>query len=227
MVDRLYIAVDESGTATNHDQFEVAGCWYISDKGPRAALNETKKSIQELLESCDHLPSGESEIKGKNLDPDGLDLLFRSLSRCAHDDPTVQAGRFPSGGRPIRYSFHGTNPDLARSVLGGTGRDGSTEESIKTMLLLSVLNPILYHGRFDDIRADEITVLLDSPVWKRSKQTISNTDTAANLPLEFEIWDSEKVPGIQFADVAANARFKRHAGRTFDGTHAKLDDLSL
>lgn len=227
MVDRLYIAVDESGTVTNHELFEVAGCWYVSDNGPRAALNETKRSVRELLESCGHLPSGESEIKGKNLDPGGLDLLFRSLSRCAHDDPTVESGRFSSEGRPIRYSFHGTNPELARSALGETGRSASTEESIKTMLLLSVLNPILYHDRFDDIRADEISVLLDSPVWEGPKQTLSDTDAAADLPLEFEIWDSEKVPGIQFADVAANALFKRHSGRTFDGTHEKLDDLSL
>jgi hypothetical protein len=227
MVDRLYIAVDESGTVTSHEQFEVAGCWYVSEKRPRAALNETQNSTQDLLESCNHLPSGKSEIKGKDLGTDGLDCLFQSLCQFAHRDATVLGGRFPSDSRPIRYSFHGTNPVLARRALGGVEHETSTEESIRTMLLLSVLNPILYHDRFGEIRADEITVLLDSEVWKGPKEKIASTERVSSLPLQFEIWDSEKAPGIQFADVAANALFKEHSGRDFNGTHEKLDDLSL
>jgi hypothetical protein len=227
MTNQLYVAIDESGTTTNHEQFEVAGCWYVSKKKPRAALNETQTSIQNQLESTGYLPPGKSEIKGKDLSTDGLDHLFESLCQTAYQDSTVLNGRFPSGNRPVRYSFHGTNPSLARAALGGVSRETSTEESIRTMLLLSVLNPILYHSRFGYIGAEAITVLLDSSVWKGPKQKISDTEPVSSLPLQFEIWDSQKVPGIQFADVAANARFKRHSGKTFDGTHQKLEDLSI
>jgi hypothetical protein len=224
----LYVAVDESGTMANDEHFEVAACWYMSDKPPRAALKHTQESIQTQLEDTGSLPEGEREIKGKNLTSDGLDHLFGCLRDSGFEDSTVANNELPLGeASPVAYSFSGTDTDIARTVLNGGGRGTSAEESIRALLLLSVLNPLLYHGQFGDVDRDSVQVLLDSPVWQNAKERIESSQKVSDRAVEFEIWDSEKVPGIQFADVAANARFKRHSGETFNDAHEILKRLSL
>lgn len=224
--DYLYAAVDESGTITSDEHFEVAACWYVSEKGPRAALSEARVSLQEQLEAMGYIPEGRKEIKGKDLSPDGLDYLFECLRHTVYNGGTVADARLPLDS-PVAYSFSGTDTDLARSVLDSNSRNTSVEESIRTMLLLSALNPLLYHGQFQNVDRDRVRVLLDASVWETAKERIENTEKVSDRQIEFEIWDSEKVAGIQFADVAANARFKRHSGETFDGTHKKLESLCL
>lgn len=225
----LYVAVDESGTVTSDEQFEVAACWYISNKEPRAALNETRLSIQGQLEDTGYLPDGKDEIKGKDLTPEGLDHLFSCLRQTAFKDETILRGRLPFGSTssPIAYSFTGTDTDLARDVLNGDRQATSVEESIRALLLLSVLNPLLYHGQFRNVDRDRVRVLLDASVWENARSRISNSNKISNFSISFEIWESEKVPGIQFADVAANARFKRHDGKDFQNAHEDLSKLSL
>ena len=217
----LYICVDESGSESTDDYFTVAACWFVSSNGPRAALNETKNDLRSLLIDCGELPNGVDELKGKNLQPTGADLLFENFYQTVQTDNTIEKGILPWSGFPVRYRTIGLDVAIGRSALADLHGEIPVEMSIRTLLLLSVLNPVLYNSSFTADVYDDVQVILDGAIWSQPKESLEATDRARNF--NFSIKDSKKVPGIQFADVAANLRFTARRGAEFQNA---LDTLS-
>lgn len=221
----LYICVDESGSESTDEYFTVAACWFVSSNPPRAALNETKNGLRRLLIDCEELPGGVDELKGKNIQPSGADLLFRNFRQIVRKNNTIEQGILPWSGFPVRYRTVGLDVALGRSALADLHGDIPVEMSIRTLLLLSVLNPVLYNSAFTADAYDDVQVILDGEIWSQPKESLEGTDRVRNF--DFSIKDSKKVPGIQFADVAANLRFTARRGAEFQTAPETLSDLEL
>ena len=221
----LYICVDESGIESADDYFAVASCWFSSTNQPRAALNEAKVTLRDLLINCDQLPSGVREIKGKDLGSAGTDLFFDSFHQAIQQDNTIERGLMPWSGFPVRYKTIEMDVAVGRNALRNIDPNVPVEMSIRTMMLLSTLNPILYNSDFSTDAYDRVHVLLDGDIWTQPKEAIENTERATSL--EFSIKDSKKTPGIQFADVAANLRFSARQGTEYDSAERTLSKLEF
>lgn len=121
-------------------------------------------------------------------------------------------------GYPFRFSTHTTNPDagveLLKDFIGGADR---SILAVKTISLISVLNPLFEAGLVDNSGVENIRVVLDDNPWenpiKEIERTLSETEGAPSNT-EFSTGDSEAVPGLQIADIAAYswARHKRKGG---------------
>lgn len=221
----LYICVDESGSESTDEYFTVAACWFVSSNGPRAALNETQTTLRSLLIDCEELPSGVDELKGKNLQPTGTDLLFRSFQQTVRGDNTIEQSILPWSGFPVRYRTVELDVSVGRNALRDLHGDIPVEMSMRTLLLLSVLNPILYNSGFTTETYDDVRIVLDGDIWSQPKESLEATDRAGEF--DFSIKDSKKVPGIQFADVAANLRFTARRGADFDDALGTLSSLEF
>lgn len=221
----LYICIDESGIESADDYFTVASCWFSSTNQPRAALNEARITLRDLLINCEELPVGVQEIKGKNLGSTGADLFFESFRQTIQQDNTIETGLTPWSGFPVQYRTVEMAVGVGRDALSNIDPTMPVEMSIRTVMLLSALNPVLYNCSFSNDAYDRVQVLLDGEIWTQAKEAIENTERAASL--EFSIKDSKKTPGIQFADVAANLRFSARQGTEYDSAERTLSELEF
>jgi hypothetical protein len=221
----LYICVDESGAESVDEYFTVASCWFSSTNSPRAALNEAKVGLRKLLVECDEFPSGVEELKGKNLGATGTDLFFQNFHSYVRQDNTIEQGILPWTGFPVRYRTNEIDVATGRKALSDFESNTSVDMSIRTLMLLTALNPIMYNSRFAEDTYDRVRVLLDGGIWSQAKRAIENTPRAEDF--EFSIRDSKKVPGIQFADVAANLRFTARKGTSYTDAPDALSGLEF
>lgn len=221
----LYICVDESGAESVDEYFTVASCWFTSTNGPRAALNESKVALRKFLIECNELPSGVEELKGKDLGNTATDLFFQNLHHYVHQDNTIEQRILPWSGFPVRYRTTEIDVATGREALSDFESNNSVDMSIRTMMLLSSLNPIMYNSDFAEDAYDSVRVLLDGEIWNQAKQAIEDTPRAESL--QFSIRDSKKTPGIQFADVAANLRFSARNGSDYDDAPKTLSGLEF
>lgn len=113
----LYICVDESGTEASGDYFTTASYWFVSEKPPRAALNETKVSLIDQLSDLQHIPGDIPELKGKDLDSDATAHLFQNFIPTVHRNNTVENNDLPWNGRPVQYNIHGVDAATGREAL--------------------------------------------------------------------------------------------------------------
>lgn len=60
-------------------------------------------------------------------------------------------------------------------------------------------------------------------IWSQPKEAIEASDRAGEF--DSSLKDSTKVPGIQFADIAANLRFTARRGDSFEDALDTLPDL--
>lgn len=227
MVTNLYVFVDECGLPNEDEYFSVAGCWCISEHGPAPTLNETRVSMRNLMAGMGEVAADETEIKGRNLSPQGLDALFASFNQFANQDNTLSNPPYPWGpdSKPVRFTYGEVDANVGRAAFREFGHDLDTPQMVQTMMLLTVLRPLLYESPLDSTRYDRVRVVLDAETWRPAKEAIEDTDRVEDF--EFIIEDSTKAPGIQLADVAARIRRMHRLGRDYNRAVSKLDELRL
>ena len=202
----LHVFIDESGQHHGGDCYAVAGCWCVS---PRRDVSEvlkpTKSKLMGMLEA-DH-PSL-SEIKSSSLGIDEIELLLQCLTQFVHKDQTLDAGRYPwQSAHPLQISLHDTQPDVAVETLSGMIGELQVPETIQTLALISLLNPLFSPGVISLSGLDQVQVTLDSKIWERAATKVDDTIDrlgASPIDIHFETWDSKKAPGLQVADLCAN-----------------------
>jgi hypothetical protein len=96
-----------------------------------------------------------------------------------------------------------------------------------TSLLLSILHPLLWKRPLDPASYDQVKIILDAKVWKKPIEKVKRISRVKQQSIGFETWDSAKVPGIQFADIAAGIRTRSRKGVTFDHAVEVLDSLEI
>jgi hypothetical protein len=221
------VFVDESGLPSIDEYYVVAGCWCISDIGPAPTLNETRIDLQDLMVDLEEIPSNKTELKGTDITHKGLDVLFSSLTTMANKDGTIKGPPYPwdDDSTPIQFTYAEVDAGVGREAFTEFGHDLNTPKLLQSMLLLSILRPVLYGSNLDESLYDRVRVILDSKTWEQAKQTLEDAGRASELI--FETDDSHKVPGIQLADLAAHVRRKKRKGTTYETADSTLDRLEL
>lgn len=223
----LYVFVDESGLPSVDEYYSVAGCWCISDIGPAPTLNETRIALQDLMVDLREMPADSTELKGTNLSNEGLDILFSSLTKMANKSGTTSGSPYPwnDDSTPIKFTYAEVDAGVGREAFTEFGHDLDTPKLLQSMLLLSILRPVLYGSNLDESVYDRVKVILDSETWEQARQTLEDAGRASELI--FETQESHKVPGIQLADLAAHVRRNKRKGTTYENADSALDRLEL
>ncbi len=223
----LYVFVDESGLPSVDEYYAVAGCWCISAIGPAPTLNETRIDLQNLMIDLREIPADRTELKGTDISKKGLDVLFSSLTRIANQNGTTSDPPYPwhDGSTPIQFTYAEVDAGVGREAFTEFGHDLDTPKLLQSMLLLSILRPLLYGSDLDENVYDRVKVILDSETWEQARQTLEDAGRASEFI--FETHESHKVPGIQLADLAAHVRRKKRKGTTYENADSTLDRLEL
>lgn len=206
----LFLCIDESGTEANGDYFTTAGCWFVSENPYRAALNEAKVTAMDTLHDFYGLPGDMDELKGKDLKLEEAETVLCNVEEHAYRGGTVVTSPLPWDGGPVQFNVYGVDAAMCRQALQNFDGDLNDQMALRTFILSSILNPLLSDSPLDDSTYDHIRVLLDGEIWRQAMEASQSTLWATELAdVEFSIHDSKKVPGIQFADVAANYKRSR------------------
>jgi hypothetical protein len=200
----LYVFVDESGNPASGNYYVLAGSWCISRCQRAEDVLEATKN--RCLSS---VGKGISELKGSKLPPNELDVLHASLREYVYDDVSVETQISSwAGSQPLRHTLYSCTPDLAhRTMLDIAGVQHRRTELLKTMSLITILDPIFYNDTSIVSSFPEVRVVLDSSTWQqattRLASLLDDLDIAVPDTVSFRTEDSKTVPGIQFSDITA------------------------
>lgn len=209
MTNTLYVFIDESGNPTDGDYYVVSGTWCVSD---RNRINEillpTVENLASLAESQLHTLELDGELKGASLPTEVVEKLVCCLDDYPYDDRTITGYNLPwQVSHPLRFSVHDVNPDLGLEALDNIfSTPLSSPKALKTLSLASALNPVFSANRLDSRWFDDVQVVLDADVWTNPAKEIERGLglVEEELPeMSFNTRDSEAVPGLQIADLAA------------------------
>jgi hypothetical protein len=209
MSSTLYAFIDESGNPSNGDYYVVACCWCVSDRdSPEEVLRGSLDEIITGAEGMLHGDNSVNELKGSKLPTEVLIGLFENyIPHIGYDDPTIRSVHLPwNRSQPFMYSIHTLNPNLGNEILEDVFGDYDTSvRTLKTMSLASVLNPAIDGGWMNNQRINQISVTLDSDVWKRPAENLEKALDVLNhdFKITFNTNTSHSVPGLQIADIGA------------------------
>lgn len=228
----LHLFVDESGQHHRGECYAVAACWCVSSRRDLGGiLKPTKLALMNTLAEQRTRNSSLSELKSSALPPDEVTLLVENIEGKVYQDRTIRRDDFPwYGGCPTQFSFHDVNPSLGLETLEPLVGDHRAPETIQLLALTAILNPLFGTGRVDTSEVNSIHVSLDASVWQQAADRISSGIEQLSLlssDIEFEIRDSKATPGIQLADLAANAWYRHHQRGDCDGAVRALNRLQL
>ncbi len=212
----LYIFVDESGNVHSDEYYVVAGAWCISNEpNPSRTLQSTVDTLAEIANSQRERTQPVSELKGSQLPTEVLLNVIACLrdGGPAYDDSSVEHQQSPwTSSLPVRFTIHDLNPNLGieilKETLGGSDLHGGSRypEVLKSLSLVTILNPLVQAEVIDLTHIDQIKVVLDAEVWQNPVErieTVRNDIDEVPENMEFETRDSAQTPGLQLADVAA------------------------
>lgn len=211
----LYLFVDESNTHTSPGQYVVAGFWCISPYG--RSTDVARATVDRLKSDVGGLADG--ELKGAAMEETKLNSVFAYLRNAARgmrfEDGSLKTGDVPwSGSAPFAFSTYDSDgtvvTTLSREYLGEHS-DGTPPQVLALALLVT---PMLYLTARTTLPIDERRVVLDAKTWDRPSYKLRKIiEKADDVPdVSFTTRDSDAVPGIQLADVAANLR-RRQLGK--------------
>lgn len=208
MTNTLHVFIDESGSHTQGKCYSVAGCWCLSDRSdPGSVLSPTKNKLSEITDATLQDSNPVSELKGNSLPNHVIDSLLSSLISCAYEDKTIASPWPWTEDLPLRYSVKEVNPDVANHIVGDAlGSRLDAPEMLQTIILTSVLNPMLHMEEIDSANIDNMKVILDAEIWQNpADRVLDALNSVGDVPenIGFEIKDSKATPGIQLADIAA------------------------
>lgn len=226
----LYLFVDESNTHSPPGQYVVAGCWCLSPY--ERSTDVARASVDRLKSDIEGLPDG--ELKGEALEETTLNSVFAYLRNARRDDrlqdDSLATGDVPwRGSSPLAFTTYDSDSTVleavARAYLGE--HDDGTPPQV--LALASVITPMFYLPEQTTVAIDERRVVLDAKTWERPSYTLrSLIERAEVLPtLRFRTRDSDAIPGIQLADLAANLRRRQLRNGACDAGAAALNELRV
>jgi len=229
--DDLYVFIDESGNPSRSRYFTVAACWCVSSRDNiKQILQPTVGKLKNTANSHAEQSDGISELKGSKLHPEVTHAVASSLGDIEYGDQTLRTQNLPwQIAQPIRFSVHTTNPEIGVDILKEfIGNADSSILAMKTLSLVSVLNPIFKAGLVKTSSINNINVVLDDDPWTNPSKQMENTidQVGTSLPeIEFSTPSSEAAPGLQIADIAAYswAKHKRDGG--YGTVIGKIEEL--
>lgn len=197
----LYVCVDESGRQNDGRCYSVAGCWFLSNTRPTDALDRTK---DKLIGTMFGDNSGVGELKGSKADPASLNDGISYLRQVIHEDTSIEQESFPwSLSIPIGISVVAFSPDIVLSTISKYVDELDRPRVIQAFALNAVLKPLIHPEQVLLERAiDNVRIVLDSTTWQQPAKDYPQTEVQGK-ELELETRDSQSIPGIQLADLAA------------------------
>jgi len=212
----LYIFVDESGNPTRDDYYVVAGCWCVSHaSSPSTVVDPTVQRLRTIAENVFTSRNTVTELKGASFPTEVLTAVVQSVDDIWYDDSTIPHPRLPwDPAYPGRFSIAQSNPEVANSALSSVvGNQLNAPETMKLLLLISVLDPLFRPELLDYSQIDSVEVVLDAEVWDVPAAHASDAFEAVNeQPAEtsFTTASSKQIPGLQLADLGAYSWARHH-----------------
>lgn len=215
-----YVFIDESGNHTADDCYVVTGCCCVSSStDPNRVLQPTRDRVLNYVVDDGTGSSPRRELKGTRLSNETLDSVFSLVDNAVYDDATLDAGRISwVRESPVRFVLSDLHGGVGRDVLSNYMSTTESHRPIQVLSLVTVLNPLVWTEYHSHTRVDRYHVVLDAPTWREATKKVESAfDACSWIPdFEFSIEDSESIPGIQIADMAAHAR----------RTHVMTDDCT-
>lgn len=207
MPNTLYIFVDESGNDTRGDYYGVTGCWCLSENNNfTEVLDPTVQRLSNVAEGAYRQSRSISELKGAELPSDILEAVITSIDGIAFDDTTVLHSEVPWRiTHPLRYTITTINPTVGAKVLTNlVDHDLDAPVAVKSLLLISILDPLFHEEIVDSDRYDEVKVILDADVWDGPSEYVQSAldEVYPSNDVVFSTEDSKRTPGLQLADIA-------------------------
>ena len=199
----LYVCVDESGQQGRGSCYSVAGCWFVSERRPTDTLDRTKdKLIQAMFEDGNSV----SELKGSKASTDALNTGISYLREVVYDDSSIERSHLPwSMSIPVGFSLVAFTPETISETVADYVDDLDLPRIVQSFALDAVLKPLVHPEQLQIGESiDAVTVLLDSTTWKQPASDYAR-NSVQDTELSLETRDSQSVPGIQIADLAAYA----------------------
>lgn len=202
----LYVFVDESGSVSNDEYYVVGACWCLSEESLfTAVLDPTVQRLSDIAESTFHSNKTIGELHATDLPKEVLHNVVSSLSSELYSDDTAIHGRSPwDADLPIRFSHSMVNPAAGSDAIEDiVGNETDTPRVLKTVSLLSALDPLFRPDQIDPDQYDSIDIVLDADTWKNPAQAVEATFRGySEQPTpSFETEDSVRTPGLQIADL--------------------------
>jgi len=197
----LYVCVDESGRQDVGKCYTVAGCWFVSERPPGDTLDRTK---DELIDVMFGDSSSVGELKGSKSNIGALNSGISYLREAVYEDSSIERSSLPwSMSIPVGFSLVAFTPEAITETVSKYVDRLDRPRVVQSFALDAVLKPLVHPEQVRlDQSVDRVRVLLDSTTWEQPANDYAQA-SVQNTSLELETRDSQSVPGIQFADLAA------------------------
>lgn len=226
MGNRIFVFVDESGLHTQPDSYVVAALWCLSGYADTSkVLEPTRNRVSNAIGG---IPGG--EIRGSDMGETTLDSVLRYFPKVLGEDDSVRTHPVPwATDCPVAYTVYDSDGDINDRLTETYLGEGRSKEPAQLVGLASVVSPLLCLLERMSAEVESSHVVLDAKTWERPSHTLRTMlDGIERAPeCRFVTRDSRTIPGIQFADVAANARRRRlYRGKCVVGSNT-VDSLRL
>lgn len=212
MSEDLHIFVDESGDYAHGDRYVVAACWCISHNKPRHIFDNARANLVKHLQDGYGYEKKIKELKGNQLPNEHLRSIMDTFEQYVRQDGTVEGPPYPwkEMGQPFRYSTDSFRPGPCKEILMNHMSEVDAPGALQRLSLISVLSPLSISDQIDTSHIDNVNLILDAEVWKQpARDVLQVIDLPNNTEVNFSTRDSENIPGIQIADIAAYTRARR------------------
>jgi len=148
--------------------------------------------------------SGVSKLKGSKAEPSDLNDGISYLRNIVYNDDSIQQERLPwSLSIPLGISVVAFSPDIAISSISKYVDKLDRPRVVQAFALNAVLKPLIHPKQVQlDSAVDNVQVVLDSTTWEQPAKDYPQAEIQGT-DLELETRDSQGIPGIQLADLAA------------------------
>jgi len=217
----LYICIDESGNHSRDNCYAIAGCWHVSPRpNPQNVLASTKDKLLSRLQDLKNLRKQPGELKGASIEPDEMSVLMSEFKGIMYEEDSIRQSRLPwRMSFPVGFTLTSMNGQLFRSAVADYNGKLEELELLQIGAVSSVLDPVFHESGLDLDAIDEVRVLFDATTWDTVSAHIDRFVDEPNF--EFETRDSQNIPGIQFADLAAYS-WRRN---TLEGDYVEVTSI--
>lgn len=202
----LYACVDESGNFSRGECCSIATCWFVSERrNPLEILMASKDRVASVIEGHAEGPATVNELKGSKFPTPALTEGLRFFGRTMYDDTSLDDRTPWAQSYPVAFTTEGIHTGLASELISHAVERPNRATTVRGLALNAALSP-LFSGQIDATAYEQTRVLLDSDAWAVPKEQLESALSNAEIDtarLSFELRDSKKTPGIQFADLVA------------------------
>jgi hypothetical protein len=226
LLTRLIVFIDESGTPNSQETlFSTASVWCVPIRkcGYQNAFSYTVSQLKSLLREQYNKSVNEIHFQ------DGLTAHSLELISATHhlvmEDHSIDKTISPWNGHPLAYRTTVCSPE-AESILVGNNPD--YYNALRARSIMQMLTPLLTCRKAAQIEA---SIILDSEVWKKSLELCSDQIERMvgreSVRIDFSCESSNKVPGLQIADLVAGITRKSHLVNGLEEAHRLIFDKTI